>query len=81
MEESIQDKINWSLDQKVLHSLDIISVFRNSYPKSVIMYSGGIDSEILRELCFPTIILSKSNKMSIVRKLELKHISKTKEHQ
>lgn len=49
--EELQDRKNWTLDQKIFHSLETISVFYNKYPNSKIAFSGGIDSTVMLRLC------------------------------
>lgn len=46
----LQNRLNWSLNQKIDHALYIIEYFLNQYPESVIMFSGGIDSLVLKYL-------------------------------
>ncbi|MCK9431113.1 MAG: phosphoadenosine phosphosulfate reductase family protein [Candidatus Omnitrophica bacterium] len=43
----IQQRLNWTLLQKIDHSLGTIESFLNQFPNSVISFSGGIDSVVM----------------------------------
>ena len=45
--QELNDKLKWTLPQKIDHSLHIIEAFNNEYPNCVISFSGGIDSLVM----------------------------------
>lgn len=49
MTESYTDKINWNLDQKIFHLLEVIDVYYHNFGGKVyINFSGGKDSTVLK---------------------------------
>ncbi|KKN85459.1 hypothetical protein LCGC14_0277780 [marine sediment metagenome] len=48
--KELNDKINWTLNQKIDHSLYIIDSFHAMYPDSKISFSGGVDSTVMLHL-------------------------------
>jgi len=48
--KELNDRISWSLSQKIDHSLMVIDSFISTYPNSTISFSGGIDSTVLLHL-------------------------------
>lgn len=46
-QEELNKRINWTLNQKIDHSLYIIESFMHQYPNSYVSFSGGIDSTIM----------------------------------
>jgi len=48
--KELNDRINWTLSQKIDHSLYIIDSFFSMYPNSTIAFSGGIDSVVMLHL-------------------------------
>lgn len=50
--EKIENKIKWSLDQKIMHSLMLIDEYYHHYNGKVYLaFSGGKDSVLLKWLC------------------------------
>lgn len=45
--EEFDKRLNWTLNQKIDHSLYIIDSFISQYPNSLVSFSGGIDSTIM----------------------------------
>lgn len=45
--KELQERLKWSLEQKVDHSLYIIENFLALYPNSKVTFSGGIDSTVM----------------------------------
>lgn len=45
--EELRDRQNWTLPQKIDHSLYIIDSFIAKYPDSKIAFSGGVDSTVM----------------------------------
>lgn len=48
--EELSKRINWTLEQKIDHSLYVIDSFISQYPNSKIAFSGGIDSTAMLHL-------------------------------
>lgn len=48
--EELHNRINWTLEQKIFHSLEVISRFINDFPDCNVSFSGGIDSTVLLHL-------------------------------
>lgn len=48
--EELQQRLKWSLSQKIDHSLYVIDSFIAQYPNSKIGFSGGIDSTVMLKL-------------------------------
>ena len=48
--EELNKRINWTLEQKIDHSLYVIDAFISKYPNSKIAFSGGIDSTVMLNL-------------------------------
>lgn len=48
--QELQQRINWTLEQKIDHSLYVIDAFIAQYPNSKIAFSGGIDSTVMLKL-------------------------------
>jgi 3'-phosphoadenosine 5'-phosphosulfate sulfotransferase (PAPS reductase)/FAD synthetase len=46
-EKELKKRLNWTLNQKIDHSLYVIDAFIAQYPNSVISFSGGLDSTVL----------------------------------
>ena len=49
-QKELNERLNWSLNQKIDHSLYIIDSFISQYPNSVVSFSGGVDSQVLLRL-------------------------------
>lgn len=58
-QQELSEKLNWSLSQKIDHSLYIIESFIAQFPNCVISFSGGIDSTVM---LFLTRIIDKNRK-------------------
>ena len=46
-QKELQERLKWSLNQKIDHSLGVIDSFISQYPNCVVSFSGGIDSQVL----------------------------------
>jgi len=46
-QDELQQRMNWTLNQKIDHSLYIIESFINKYPNSKVAFSGGLDSTVM----------------------------------
>jgi 3'-phosphoadenosine 5'-phosphosulfate sulfotransferase (PAPS reductase)/FAD synthetase len=58
-QKELNEKLNWSLNQKIDHSLYIIDSFISQFPNCVVSFSGGIDSQVLLHL---TRVIDKNRK-------------------
>jgi 3'-phosphoadenosine 5'-phosphosulfate sulfotransferase (PAPS reductase)/FAD synthetase len=65
--KELEERQGWSLDQKIYHSLEVISTFverMGGIDKVYVAFSGGRDSTVLLDLCrriYPNILAVFSN--------------------